>query len=416
MKKILYNGDFRSICIGAFISTIGDNLYNIALTIGLYNISGEVSSVAFMWLIRAIMRVPVQFFSGVIADKFNRKYLIVLMNLLSVPIAFLFIFSINQSIYLLYLLVFLLQATNDIEAAASVGILPEVVSKDKLAEANSVFSIISTSSLFLSPAIAGILYKLYGINILFIINSLTFLIASIFYSLIKYNYVHGEKKEQKFMLFKFAYEGYMKITNNKIVLSIFICSMCTAILGRYFDIYKVYIADHLLNIGAEGIIYFSYSMALGGLITPVVVKVFIGTKKLSANLYSWVSFVLALLLLIWANITNAISSISILIFVGTLFSLLDVILNTTLQHNIEKEYLGRVFSFYKILIILSAIIGAVSAPILLKYFNIAIPFVFVVVINAIFVTVVNALEKQGREKNLIKREMIYEIDETIKEE
>ncbi len=44
------NKNFLSLATGSFISTIGDHLYNFALTIWLYEMSNSIGTVAGMWL------------------------------------------------------------------------------------------------------------------------------------------------------------------------------------------------------------------------------------------------------------------------------------------------------------------------------------------------------------------------------
>lgn len=40
------NKEFRKICLASFISSIGDNMYNLACTLLLYNITNSVVGVA----------------------------------------------------------------------------------------------------------------------------------------------------------------------------------------------------------------------------------------------------------------------------------------------------------------------------------------------------------------------------------
>lgn len=71
--KLTSNKNFLSLAIGSFISTIGDHLYNFALTIWLYEISNSIGSVAGMWFARAFFRIPIQYISGTIVDRYNKK-------------------------------------------------------------------------------------------------------------------------------------------------------------------------------------------------------------------------------------------------------------------------------------------------------------------------------------------------------
>lgn len=62
MKKMLFlqKRDLRLLCFITLVSSIGDSLYSLAITLAVYQASGSVAGVAGMWLIRALVRIPAQ--------------------------------------------------------------------------------------------------------------------------------------------------------------------------------------------------------------------------------------------------------------------------------------------------------------------------------------------------------------------
>ncbi len=327
----------------------------------------SVTAVAGMWFIRAIMRVPVQFFAGIIADKYNNRKVIAMMNFVSVPIAAAFLLSQHAPIYYTYFLVFLLQLTNDIEQASSMTILPKIVENEQLTDANSTFSVLGTIATLLSPGIAGIIYTLFGVTILYGINALSFMVAGILYLFMRYEDI-GEKEEvpQKFTLFEYAKEGYSIIRNQTGVKIIFLGSISFAILGRFYDVYKVFVAEDTLRLEPESIVIFSYGMAIGSLIAPFIIK-WIGARIndtmafIIANIFTYIGFI------IWAFSSHIILSTLALVIVGGFSTGISVFMRSILQKKISANVLGRVFSFYKITIILSAILGIMIAPLLYDF-------------------------------------------------
>ena len=187
-KKLFKNRNFILLTAGGFISSIGDYLYNIGITVYLYDLTKSVGAVAIMWLARAVLRIPMLYISGIVADSCNKKKTIMVTNLISVILAFLFIFVNSERIWLVYILAFLLQSLNDIDMNSETAILPQLVSKEELSYSNSIFSFLESTTVFLSPAIGGMLYKFYGSNVLFIINASSFLAAGILFAFIKYSF------------------------------------------------------------------------------------------------------------------------------------------------------------------------------------------------------------------------------------
>lgn len=365
------NKNFLSLAIGSFISTIGDHLYNFALTVWLYEISNSIGSIAGMWFARAFFRIPIQYISGIIVDRYNKKYIAILSNLVSIPLAFSLLYVDNTHLYLAYTIVFLLQAINDIDITAEVSILPEIVEKDKLQEYNSIFSVLGTIALLLSPALGGLVYKVVGVEILFIINASTFLVASISFSFIKYNKLSTENKNNKISLLKSGKEGFSIIMKNSTLILSILLVMSLSILGRFYEIYKVYIADNYLQIGSDGILYFSYAMAIGGFLTPLLIK---KTKaKYGNNLMNpFIIFtsLTSICYFIWGNTKNIYISLISLFILGAVSSCYLTLITTILQKETQSEYIGRVFASYKIALISSSILGIVISPYILDLLGI----------------------------------------------
>lgn len=380
-KDLLKNKNFALLTVGGFISSIGDYLYNIGITVYIYSLTKSVGAVALMWLSRAVLRIPVLYLSGIIADCYNKKRVIAFTNLISVIFAFLFIFVNEKTLWPIYILAFLLQSLNDIDMSSETALLPELVPKDQLQYSNSVFSFLESTSVFLAPAIGGIIYKFYGSNILFIINAASFLIAGILFSFIKYNHVKSEINREKIGIIKSGLDGYkilLKYVNVKIV---FVIMSVYAVLGRFYETYKVAVSDILLNLNPEGIIYFDYALAIGGLSVPLIVKVL--SKRNHAVIFTVSSIIVSLAYLIFGYSHNFIITFIILTILGLTQNIQGIYSRTIIQNNIPKEYLGRVFSFYKMLLTLFAILGLLIASPLYALVGIGSSFLIIAVISIV---------------------------------
>ncbi|WP_291573864.1 MFS transporter [Clostridium sp. UBA4548] len=353
------NKSFTLLSIGGFISSIGDYLYNIGITVYLYSLTKSVGAVALMWLSRAVLRIPMLYLSGFIADSYNKKKVIIFTNLASVIFAFLFTLVNDQRLWLVYILAFILQSLNDIDVSSETAILPEIVSKEELPYANSIFSFFQSTSVFISPAIGGILYKLYGSNILFTINAISFLISGVLFSLIKYSFIKSDKAATRTEIIKSGVEGYKIFSRYSSVKTVFVIMSMFAILGRFYETYKVAVSDVLLKLNPEGIIYFSYALAVGGLLVPFVVKAL--SKKTHVTLFTLSTVIIAIGYILFGYSKNLVITFGVLIILGLAQNLQGIYSSTIIQNTIPKEYIGRVFSFYKILLTLFAILGLIIA-------------------------------------------------------
>lgn len=358
-KDLFKNKSFTLLSIGGFISSIGDYLYNIGITVYLYSLTKSVGAVALMWLSRAVLRIPMLYLSGFIADSYNKKKVIIFTNLASVIFAFLFTLVNDQRLWLVYILAFILQSLNDIDVSSETAILPEIVSKEELPYANSIFSFFQSTSVFISPAIGGILYKLYGSNILFTINAISFLISGVLFSLIKYSFIKSDKAATRTEIIKSGVEGYKIFSRYSSVKTVFVIMSMFAILGRFYETYKVAVSDVLLKLNPEGIIYFSYALAVGGLLVPFVVKAL--SKKTHLTLFTLSTVIISIGYILFGYSKSLVITFGVLIILGLAQNLQGIYSSTIIQNTIPKEYIGRVFSFYKILLTLFAILGLIIA-------------------------------------------------------
>lgn len=282
-----------------------------------------------MWLCRAAFRIPVQYAAGIITDKYNKKHLITITNFISVFVAFMFIFVDNKYIYLSYFLAFLLQSLNDVDENAENSIIPEIVNSDLLNYANSVFSVLSTIGILISPVLAGVIYKFYGNNVLFIINAVSFLFASVCFSFIMYKQENTLKEHVKSSLVKQSIEGIKVLQNSKTLKEVFICTTVMAVLGRFYETLKVAVADNLLRINAEGITYFDYAMAIGGLIVPIFMKLISKYDDIKIFKYSSISIILLYIVFGYSNIF--VLTFAVLVIMGFTTNVQGIYTRTIMQ-------------------------------------------------------------------------------------
>lgn len=351
------NRNFKFLLTGSLISSFGDYLYDIAIILLIYDLTKSINSIAFMWLSKGALRILILYLGGLITDHYNRKLIITITNLISAPIALMFIFVDKNALWIVYLGVFLLQALNDIDNCSENAMLPELVHKKDLPKANTIFSFTNQILMLLSLALSGLIYKLAGADILFLINALSFTLASGFFKLIQYK---ASTSNSISNLKIFDISVFQVLSNNRIILLVIITSIPIAIIGRVYDVTNILIADSKLNITSMGIIYFRYAMAVGGFLTPIMLKLKMGRKSFDSFILSCIALVLCLVGFALSN--NIYIALFILAAFGFSSSLQGIYFRTLIQENIKINYLGRVFSFYRIIMTAISLITVSLIP------------------------------------------------------
>ena len=137
-QRVFKNPAFIKLALATLISSFGDSLYALAITLSVYNITGSIAGVAGMWLIRAVIRILCQFLSGVIVDRFNKKKVSIYVYQISAALMLSIVLTNDTYLLLAFVVIFILQGTSDMDNIAQMGIMAEVIPEDNLADAENV--------------------------------------------------------------------------------------------------------------------------------------------------------------------------------------------------------------------------------------------------------------------------------------
>jgi MFS family permease len=180
------NRDFRNLTIGRFISQIGDWFNSVAIFTLLLNLTGSGEAVALVLIIKLL---PTFFFgplAGVVADRFNRKTIMIVTDILRgiIVLGFLFIHNANQ-VWLVYLLTALQIVLSTFFEPAESASIPNIVRRKDLITANALASVSWSVTLALGAALGGLVTDAFGRNTAFIIDSLSFFVSALFVVIVR---------------------------------------------------------------------------------------------------------------------------------------------------------------------------------------------------------------------------------------
>jgi MFS family permease len=120
--------------------------------------------------------------AGVYADRLNKKKLMILTDIIQAIICFtLFLLIVNDSLHLfhLYCASILFAVVSPFFERTGFSLIPQIVGKDSLLRANSIFQGIQTMAKIVPPALAGVIIKVLGLEILFLLNGISFLFSAL---------------------------------------------------------------------------------------------------------------------------------------------------------------------------------------------------------------------------------------------
>ena len=186
MSKIGYlellrtNNQFRRLWSASIISLLGEWFNTIALFLLIFKYTDSEFLLGILFTIRMLCFALLQPISGLLADRINRKSIMIASNLAQVVLALCFL-MVNgpEDIWWMLWLSGLMMLLHCAYVTAERAALPNIVSKENLATANALEAASWSSALCIGAMLGGIVVDLYGTSAAFIIDSFTFLLSAI---------------------------------------------------------------------------------------------------------------------------------------------------------------------------------------------------------------------------------------------
>lgn len=179
----LRDRDFRLLWTGATASLLGDGAFLVALAWQVYAMAG--GGPTGMSLVGIAMTVPTIAFllvGGVASDRLERRWLLVGADLLrAVSVALLAGLSLGGQVELWHVVVLsaLYGTGSAFHAPAFDALVPEILSGERLTQANALDQLVRPLSLRLAgPALGGVLVGVAGAGGVFLLDCATFLMAA----------------------------------------------------------------------------------------------------------------------------------------------------------------------------------------------------------------------------------------------
>lgn len=187
MALLRGNANFRYLWSGEIVSMFGDwfNLIASAALLGMLTQSG--TAVGALFVVRMLAPFLVSPIAGVLADRYNRKHIMIMTDLCRavVVLGFLLVRDADD-IWLLYTLTALQLALSGLFVPARNAILPDIVSRSELGAANALSSATFAVMLALGAAMGGFAAGAWGIYETFVIDALSFLVSAFLCAKVKY--------------------------------------------------------------------------------------------------------------------------------------------------------------------------------------------------------------------------------------
>jgi len=364
--KLIKQRDFFLLILGKLVSLLGSNMQQFALSLYVLSLTGSATIFASMLSISIVPRLLLSPVAGVFGDWFDRKRSIVFLDFMNAIIigvyAAIFIFNGSLTIPMIYILVILLEITEIFFHSAMAAVIPSMVDKEELMEANSFNSMVMNIGQLISPIIGAALYGAFGLKMILIANSISFLLSAISEMFI--NIPKTNKKPDKIDIKSFKaslMEGIHIIKKNKFISTmISLGTLINFSVSPLFSVGLIFVIKEILKATDFQFGLFETVFSLSMIAAPIIGAGFI--KRVKVGRLCYISFMLVgLVILLMAPIpskfilnsfgSNLVPYVLLMIItfiVGLLVTVANIALGTLFDKATPVELMGRtstVFNF-----------------------------------------------------------------------
>lgn len=352
--------------LGRLVSLFGTNIYNFALSLYVLKATGSGLSFGTTLFFGALPRILLGPFAGAIADKVDRKKMVVMMDILSgIIVLALFGITMVDKLRLVYIYAssFLLTTTNtffDIPFQASV---PNIVDDKSLMKTNSLNQSISSLARFIGPILGGLIFTAVNINIFLLINGICFILSGISEAFIDFNFnkkndLSSETKEivnegSKNILNQIK-EGFIYLKTNE---ALFILFMFAIFINFFFAIGTSvpfpYIINNVLKLSSSQFGFIEGASSAGMLLGSIIMSIIPEKKKKYKTLvYGLLALNILLVFIgipaipIFTNFSKTIYFIfyiMLMIIMSIVLIFVNLPIQVTMQRLIPDNMRGRIF-------------------------------------------------------------------------
>ena len=384
-RSVLSIKPFRKLWNSMVFSSLGDWLGLLATTALAQQLSGGSYStanfaIAGVFIARLLPAVFLGPLAGVLADRFDRRRLMVTVDILraalyiSIPIV--------GTYFWLYAAMILVECLTLFWSPAKEATVPNLVPREKLENANQVsllaaygtapvaailFTILSLLSSAITVAFPG--FKGNSVDIALYINALSFLFAAITIYRLKEipSTTKGDKQAEESIIAALVH-GWKSVSESKVIRGLIIGMVgAFSAAGAVIGLARTFVGDLGGGDAAYGVLFGAVftGLALGIAAGPKVFAQFSRRRLFGASLATSGFFLIFLSL-----ITNFTVSIFITIILGAFTGITWVTGFTMLGMEVKDDVRGRTFAFVQSLIRITLVAVLAISPLIAATFGV----------------------------------------------
>jgi MFS family permease len=352
LELLRRNRNFRQLWLGQVVSQMGDWFDTIALYTIVLNLTGSGRAVSLVLVARFLPSVVMGPASGVIADRFSRRSIMIMADVgrAAVVLGFLLVRS-REQLWLVYVLTVIQLVFSTFFEPARTAALPSIVAPRDLIAANAISSATWSAMLTLGAAAGGLITGWVGTDAAFVLDSLTYLLSAVLIMSVRFPPRPAREKKRltvgNALGLTQTLEGMSYVRKHPRVLALLMVKPAWGVGGGILALLAVF-GEKIFPVGrsaATGIGVLYAARGIGTAIGPFAARRLSGETRRHMQRAIGISFVIGgLFYMAFGGATNFIFAVVVLATAHAGGSILWIFSTVLLQQSVEDNFRGRVFA------------------------------------------------------------------------
>ncbi len=357
MEQKLFTRNFTLLVLGQLSSLLGNITLKFALAMYILEVTGSAAVFGGLLAIATVPTIVLSPFGGILADRANRRTIMVALDLLSgfTMLLAAVLFSQQNAIFTLGVILVVLSILGAFESPTVQACIPQMQRGDNIIRANAVVNQVTALAALLAPILGSVLYTAFGLRPIMMVSVGSFFLTAFLECFIKMEYKRVKSTQNAVQMIKSDFCISMRFIVKEqpgVLQVLLLAAMVNFLLTGAVSIGLPFLIRNVLGLGAE-----HYGMAESALALAVIagsVSVSFLVKRVKTqNLYRLltvlgISFlpVGAIFLLPAAGAMPSYfvitASLFVMQFVACVFSIFAL---SAIQQKTPNELIGKIMAY-----------------------------------------------------------------------
>jgi len=358
--------NFYKLWLGELISNIGSGMTAFALSVYIYEKTGSVSYVSLITLLSFMPSIILSPIGGLLADKYDRRLLMIIGDLFSGLGLVYILWSIQtgeKSIVPIFVGITFSSVFTSLLEPSYRATLTDILEEENYAKASGLIQAAGSAKYLISPVIAGIVLSVADIRVILLLDILTFITTCLMIFLVRKS-MNSETQNYKKGSFKGLLEGLFIIKENRGVYSLVIIMFFVCFFMGFIQILIRPMILALSNVKTAGMM--ESLCAVGLLIGSLWIGI-AGIKKNYSKILAVACFFCGIFMsMTGVNENLAIIGISTFLFFSTL-PFMNSCADVLVRVSIPNELQGRVWGLISLITQMGTVAAYIISGVMADY-------------------------------------------------